>query len=471
MASISSLFAQTSSYEPFISQLVEIESQKKFKLEAEKDDVKESNTAIGSVSKAITDLTAKIDEFTNPDNNSFQLFSSTVSDSKTVRIDSTSGLGRENTFNITVDRLAKRDVALDSVRTAAGTDLSAFGDGEVTLTIGNKTETISVLTTKDDGLGGTIAMTNEEILDSLATQIADTFGDEASANVFNTNSTDIRFSIQSLETGYNNRIQTSGTTGVLAEIFDNATKLAPENELDAQFTIDGVTFERASNTITDAVDGLNFTLLDATGTEEQMTVTRNIEGSKSNLDDFIKAFNELNDTIRERTFINAETGNKGPLQSYRTVRNLSTTMRQTAILDASGITSGGIINFSQFGIGFEKDGEMKIADADALNQILTDSPEQIAAFFQDASSPLQTMKAIAESYTEANGILSNLEDSFEIKIDRLDRLIKREEDYLARYEENERRTFNELDAMLEAGQQQFEQVVNFTYSVGTPNYI
>lgn len=215
MASISSLFAQTSSYETFVSQLVQIESQKKFKYEADKDDVKESKTAISTVSKAISDLEAKIAEFTDASNNSFEQFSSSVSDSQVIKVNSISALDRENTFNITVDRLAKRDVALDVTRTADATDLSAFGDGEVTLTIGDKTETITVATTKDEG-SGPVSMTNQEILEAFTAEIADKFGEEASANVFNTNSTDVQFSIQSLETGFDNRIQFSGATGVLA---------------------------------------------------------------------------------------------------------------------------------------------------------------------------------------------------------------------------------------------------------------
>lgn len=59
-------------------------------------------------------------------------------------------------------------------------------------------------------------MTNQEILEAFTAEIADKFGEEASANVFNTNSTDVQFSIQSLETGFDNRIQFSGATGVLA---------------------------------------------------------------------------------------------------------------------------------------------------------------------------------------------------------------------------------------------------------------
>jgi len=451
---------------------VESGDQKKFRFEAEKSDVQESKTAVGAVSSAMTDLEAKIKEFTTSTNNSFELFSSSVSDSTTLRINSASGLTRENTFNITVGRLAKRDVALDSVRTADNTDLSGFGDGSVTLTIGDKTDIINVITTKDDGMGGTTSMTNKEILEAFTTEITDKFGDEASASVFNTNSTDVQFSIQSLETGFDERIQFSGATGVLAEITSSMSELVPDADLDAQFTIDGVTFTRGSNTVNDAIDGLDFTLLDTTTSEEQMTITRDISGSKSNLQDFIDAFNEVNETIRERTFINAETGNKGPLQKYRTIRNFSTTLRQTALLNATAITSGNIANFADFGIGFENDGSMKIEDSDLLDQILQERPEQIAAFFQDATSPVATILSQSESYTESGGILSSLEDSFDDKIENLDRLIEREDDFLISFEEQQRRIFNELDALLEAGQQQFDQVVQFsTVSVQAPSFV
>ena len=309
-------------------------------------------------------------------------------------------------------------------------------------------------------------------MDSFVTEISNVFGEEASANVFNIDSDNVQFSIQSLETGFDNRIQFSGATGVLSEITSGLNELVPNEELDASFTIDGVTFTRGSNTVTDAIDGLDFTLLDASGEQEQMTVSRNIDGSKANLEDFIATFNEVNETIRERTFINAETGNKGPLQKYRTIRTLSTTLRQTALLNADDISSGNVRNFTDLGISFENDGKMVIDDVDKLNQILQDNPEQIAAFFGDESSPIAAILSQSESFTESGGILSSLEDSLEDKIDNLDRLIEREEDYLIDYEEQQRKIFNELDAMLEAGQQQFDQVVQFsTVNISAPSFI
>ena len=65
------------------------------------------------------------------------------------------------------------------------------------------------------------------------------------------------------------------------------------------------------------------------------------------------------------------------------------------------------MNFTDLGISFENDGKMIIDDADKLNQVLQDNPEQIAAFFGDESSPIAAILSQSESFTESGGILSS----------------------------------------------------------------
>lgn len=464
MASIASIVSQTSSYEPFIDQLIQIESQKKLLLEVEQRDTRSQKTALGAVSAAITDFESLIKEYENPDNKPFEPFSFSSSDDSVVKVESATGLAREQDYNITIDRLAKSDVNLGQVRTGDATDLAAFGDGEVTITIGDKTETINVVTTKDDGSGGTVSMTNEEILQAFADEVENLLGEEASASVFKVNDTEVQFSMQSLATGFENRIQFSGATGVLAEVTNNLTDLTPEAELDAQFTIDGVTFNRADNTVSDAIEGLTFELKKATGEQETMSVQRDLETAKSNIDDFVDKFNELNETIRERTFINPDTGNKGPLQGMRSVRNLSLNLRQSAILGLPGVAEGEISRLSELGIGFDKTGEMKIEDSSLLEDVLLNRPEEIANFFTSESSPIATMKAQLQTYTEENGIMDALEEGVDLKLDRIGKRIEREEKYLVEYEEKQRLEFNRLDLLIEQGQAQFDQVMNSLFS-------
>ena len=464
MASISSIMSQTSSYESFVTQLVNIEGQKMLRMESQVRDEKESRTAIGTVSKAISDFENIIKELESPTNKSFEPFKTSSTDDSVVEVTSASSLDRSSNYNITVNRLAKNDIALSTLQNGSTNELAAAGNGSVTLTIGDKTETINVETTKDDGSGGTIDKTNEEILATFAEQIESLFGDEAKASVFNVDGENVQFSVQSLNTGYDNRLQFSGATGVLAYITSGITHLTPQNELDAQFTIDGVNFERSENTVDDAINGLSFTLKKATGEQEQMTVERDIDAAKSNVQDFVDAFNELNETIRERTFINPDTGNKGPLQGMRSVRNLTINLRQTAILSLGGVGEGEIASFADMGITFENSGKMVIDDSDQLEKALSERPDQIANFFTNENSPVAMMKARAESYTESDGILSAIENGLDQKIDRLDRRIASERQYLEEYEAKQRQIFNELDLILEQGQAQYNEVLNFMTS-------
>src|SRR5699024_8093865 len=142
--------------------------------------------------------------------------------------------------------LASKDTRLSQVITGSNTNLSGFGDGSVDVTIGDKTETITVTAKNADGTD----KTNEEILQSFADQLNDLMGKELDASLFQLdNDGNVQLSVRSAETGYDERIQFSNSSGVLGEVITNLTRTTPENELDASFEIDGVSFTRGQNTI------------------------------------------------------------------------------------------------------------------------------------------------------------------------------------------------------------------------------
>lgn len=466
MASISSLVSQTSSYETFVQQLVQIESQKKLNLEIKQEEGNERKSALGQVSSAISKFENKIKELENPANKSFEPFSTSTSDESVVKINSASGIDRPSNYDITIHRLATRDNALSEVMNGEGIDLSADGDGSVTLTIGDKTETITVETNKEDENGDIVERTNQEILESFAEEITNVFGEEARASVFQVDSDNVQFSVQSLQTGFDQRIQFNDASGVLDTIISSVSHQAPQEELNASFTIDGITFERGQNEISDAIEGLSFTLLKDTGQKEQMNVERDINKAKSNINGFIAAFNDLNTTIRNKTFVDGDTGDKGSLQGMRTIRNLTMSLRQTALIGLDGVGAGEISRLSDLGISFESNGNMTLEDSDKLDQALTEDPEQVNRLFTDEQSSIAQMKALVNGFTKTGGVLSSLENGVDYNLDTIKKRIAKEEKYLIDYEEKQREIFNQLDLILEQGQAQFEQVMNFRTSMG-----
>lgn len=466
MNSISDLIRKSGPYENIIQQLVQLESQTKYKLQAKQSDERNQKKALGEVSSSISKFINKIDEFNNPTNHPFQPLSTSSTDDSVVRVDSASGLTKPADYNITVHRLASRDNALSQVMAGDGTDLAAYGSGTMDITIGTQTETITVDTTKTDGSGNTVNKTNKEILQSFSDQINNLFGDQAKSSVFQVDKTNVQLSTQSLETGYDQRIQMNGATGVLAQIQSGMTRPTPQSDLDASFTIDGVTFTRGQNTVDDAINGLTFTLRDDTGTQQTMSVQRDLDKAKDNVKSFIDTFNKMNGTIRTKTFIDAQNDREGVLHNQRSIRNLTMNLRQTALQPMSGAPAGNLKSLSEIGISIKNDGTMYIEDSSALDQALTDRPDEVAELFTNDNSAVASMKSQAEMYTKSKGIIPTLEDGIDERIDFLDRRIKRQDHHLEKYEERQRAKFNELERITTMGQNQFNQVVNFQSKLG-----
>ena len=451
MSSISNIISQSGQFEDIVQQLVQLESQKKVQFQTTVRDQNRVNSDLGKISSRITTLENMINEYSLSTNNTFTPVKSTSSDDTVVNITSASNLDDPDEFSLTVSRLATRDNLLSASYTATGNNLDS--NGSVDITVDGTTHTISITPTSGDS--------NTTVLTSLKTSIETAFGDTLQVNVFDLDSTNVQLSVRSSETGEAKRVQIANTSGSLATVFDNATRPVATNELDAAFTMNGVSFQRSSNTVSDTISGLTFELKDISATAVTLKLERDTTTARNNFDDFVKAYNDLNSDIRSKTFINGETGARGPLRELRSIRELSSQLRQLVIGDA---TSGTITNLSELGISFDNSGKMTLEDSDALETILANTPDDLNTFFSTSSSPIQSIYTHLQGYTTTDGIIDTLEDGVSDKIDLLNKKIKKEEVYLSDYEEKQRDIFTQLELMLEQGNSQFEQVMAGLYN-------
>lgn len=467
MESIQNIFRQNNPYEKFVQQLVQLESRQKLLFESQQKDQKEKKTALGTVSESISKFISKLDEFKNPGNNAFQPIKISSTNESVVEVNSADGINRPSNYNIQVDRLASNDIGLGEIMDGEGFNLAAQGDGSVTITIGEKSETISITTQKEDENGVMVDMNNREVLEAFADAISETFEGEARASAFNVSGTNVQFSIQSLQSGSEGAFELSGATGALAGATDTMTKLVPDAaNLDAQFTIDGVTFLRSENTVSDAITGLSFTLRGESVGNVQMSAQRDLEAARANIDEFLESFNEMNKKIRERTFVDGDNNSRGPLRGMRSIRNLTLNLRQTALLPTDGVEPGQISRLADIGISFENNGKMVVDDEDMLNEALEQRPEEIAELFRTEDSAINTMRNQAEAFTKSNGIISSLESGVDQTISRLDTRIAQQDRFLQQFEERQREIFNKLQQIIEQGDAQFQQVMSFRSSMG-----
>ena len=248
-------------------------------------------------------------------------------------------------------------------------------------------------------------------------------------------------------------------------LFTESTRQTAVEHLNASFNIDGIQFERSSNTINDTISGLTFTLESITEEPTSILVTQDTEKASANFTTFLEAFNDLNKTIRSRTFINGETGAKGPLQSFRSIRNLSLNLRQVALLDADPSESP-ISNLSEIGISLEKDGTMKIENNDLFTSAIESRAEDLDQLFSATSSPITAMKELLANYTTNDGVMDSIEKGVDQRIERLENRISREEKYLLEYEEQQRAIFARLEQITEEGMSQYNQVMASLSNLG-----
>jgi flagellar hook-associated protein 2 len=446
MASVSNIISRSGQYEGIVQQLVQLESQKKVQYQTDLRDQNKINSELGKVSSRISTLENMIKEYSLSTNNTFTPVKSTSSDDTVVEITSASNLDNPDEFSLTISRLATRDNLLSASYTSTGTNLDS--NGSVDITVDGTTHTISITPTAGDS--------NSTVLNSLKSAIESAFGETLQVNVFDLDSTNVQLSVRSSETGEAKRVQIANTSGSLATVFDNATRPVATNQLDAAFTMNGVSFQRSSNTINDTISGLTFELKKTSASAVTLEIERDTDKARSNFDDFVKAYNDLNTDIRNKTFINGETGARGPLRELRSIRDLSSQLRQLVIGDA---TSGTITNLSQLGISFDNSGKMTVEDSDKLDTVLANTPSDLNTFFSTSSSPIQSIYTHLQGYTSTDGIIDTLEDGVSDKIELLNKNIEKEEKYLADYEEKQRDIFTQLELMLEQGNSQFAQVM------------
>jgi len=446
MASVSNIISRSGQYEGIVQQLVQLESQKKVQYQTDLRDQNKINSELGKVSSRISTLENMIKEYSLTTNNTFTPVKTTSSDDTIVEITSASNLDDPDQFSLTINRLATRDNLLSASYASTGTNLDS--NGSVDITVGGTTHTISITPTAGDS--------NSTVLNSLKTAIESAFGETLQVNVFDLDSTNVQLSVRSSETGEAKRVQIANTSGSLATVFDNATRPVATNQLDASFTMNGVSFQRSSNTVNDTISGLTFEMKKTTASTLTLEIERDTTKARSNFDDFVKAYNDLNTDIRNKTFINGETGARGPLRELRSIRDLSSQLRQLVIGDA---TSGTINNLSELGISFDNSGKMTVEDSDKLDTVLANTPNDLNTFFSTSSSPIQSIYTHLQGYTSTDGIIDTLEDGVSDKIELLNKNIEKEEKYLADYEEKQRDIFTQLELMLEQGNSQFAQVM------------
>ncbi|MGD8428711.1 MAG: flagellar filament capping protein FliD, partial [Balneolaceae bacterium] len=358
-------------YESSIKQIMQIEGQKKAQLQDQRSTLTDQKTALSDIDSKLSALNTLLTSFTDSPSDKLSPLTGTSSNPDAVSIVSTSGLNNPGSYNIDITQKAKEDIVLSDAISQSNTDYNANGTGSFDLSIGSGTATTINVNTS--------GLNNQEVLEAIAAEVNGQLGDQLNASVYKLGDGTSKLSFKSKNTGQTNRINITNQQGDLSSL--NLTHQKTASELDAKFTIDGVSFQRSSNLIDDTVQGLTFEIHDTTTNSETLNIERDTDEARKNIEDFIDKFNEANKILRDKTFLNGKTGERGILQKERSVRNLSFNLRNAASQPVSSLSGSPINTLRNIGIELNTDGSMKIADSDALDSALKQNPDGVANLF------------------------------------------------------------------------------------------
>ncbi len=340
-------------------------------------------------------------------NDSFDTKSATSSqaDVLTAIADSSAKAG---THELTVDNLVKRNVwQSDGVASASASIASAAGNFEYTV----------------DGTTYSVAVTNGMTLQQLASAINDDEDNPGiTASVMddgdNTGVDDFHLLLTSDETGVANAITTDDVDNT------NDTSLSftsVQSALDAQVTINAVTYKRAGNSIDDIISGVTLDLVSA-GTSTVL-VTDDTESVKDKIFGLVAAYNDVAAEIKANSGVDDETGVEGSLFGVSAFRSLGTDIYQLMSTPVDGLSTA-YGNLSEIGLLYQRDGSLKI-DEDVLDAALANNLEDVKGLFVGDSADIDGVASLLEERlasitTVAGGLISYETARVQAAVDQLD---------------------------------------------------
>ena len=226
--------------------------------------------------------------------------------------------------------------------------------------------------------------------------------------------------------------------GLLAQDPAGTQNLAEtQSARDAAFTVDGIAITRPGNVVSDVIDGVTLTLKAESAAPVTVTVARDTGSAQTALQNFVKAYNDLNKSIGDATGKGRQLqGDAGVLGFQQRVRN--------AVGSFYGSTSSAYRSLSALGLTFQLDGTLAF-----------DSTKLAAALDADSAGALATItgagsaaQAQADAALGTGGLIdagtNRLNDSIRTLDERRTHLQNRLIDVEARY----RAQYTALDVML-----------------------
>lgn len=237
---------------------------------------------------------------------------------------------------------------------------------------------------------------------------------------------------------------TSGTGGV-------TTLQAAQ---DAAFKVDGLSITKSSNTVSDVIPGVTFTLKKATGLGNSytLTVSNDIDTIQSNIEAFIDAYNEVVNYINENSDYDTQTHQGEPLFNEPTVQSVMRRLHTIITSGISGLSSDTKI-LAQIGVSTNRDGTLSLDIATLRDKLTSDYNDVKALFIYDPDTGIKGVaKRLYDEVSDitdfASGAVTIRKEGIRETIDKYGEEIIKAEANLEEYEQDLIKRFAALESLI-----------------------
>lgn len=332
--------------------------------------LEQKRAEFGSLKKRYEELDDKLSTLRDKARNlakskDFLAFSAASSKSDVLTA-SASGAAGVGAFDVTVNSLAKSQV--NASNGYADFTTTSAGTGTINITVGGTQHAISVGTGQD---------TLEGIRDRI--NAAD-IGVSATIVSSGTGSTPFQIVLQSDETGTEKAFTVDMTSFTGSLSFTNQ-----QTATNASISVNGMTFERQTNTISDVVPGVTLNLVATSATPVSVSVTTDTDTIKKRVQEYVDAHTDLVNFMNSN--IKAVNDKGGPFNGESTVRNIKN--RLLSQLTSGGYPGGTLKTLAEVGVKLQNDGTLTF-DSTKFSEVALEKLDDVTSLMTKVGNSFDT---------------------------------------------------------------------------------
>lgn len=422
-------------YESLISGILQLERQPIKRLENRKSDYNTKVSIYNQLSSKLSALKSAVDKLRTT--SKFYAKTISVSDS-TILSATTSNSAAIGNYTVGIHSVAgKIQLATEEKEVHSGVASST--------SVINSSGSDKVFQYTYAGTQRNITVTHGTTLEGLRDLINnDTSNPGVTASIFYDGS-NYRLSLTGNNTGATKTITIdAGTTlnGTDSTIdFRSSTFTQAKTAQDAKLSVDGVDITSSSNTISDVISGVTFTLKKESTSSVTISITNDTDTISQNIQAFVTAYNDVISYVSTNSTYDTTAHKGGALYAESTSKTILNKLRSIITSRVTGSPED-MRTLAQLGVSTNRDGTITL-NTITLNSKLASDLADIAKLFTDSSSGIavQLYDYIDDDVTDSidgsitiriNGLNDSIRDisaditDLEAKVDRIEESLRKQ---------------------------------------------